>query len=35
MIIIEEPIKSLGVFTIDVKLHPEVVGQVKVWIVRE
>ncbi len=35
MILISEPIKSLGVFTIDVKLHPEVVGHLKVWIVRE
>lgn len=35
MILLDEPIKSLGVFTVDVRLHPEVVGQVKVWIVRE
>ena len=35
MIRLDEPIKSLGVFTIDVKLHPEVTGQVKVWVVRE
>ncbi len=35
MIMLDEPIKALGVFTIDVGLHPEVTGQVKVWIVRE
>lgn len=35
MILLDEPIKSLGVYTIDVKLHPEVIGQIKVWIVRE
>jgi len=35
MIHLSEPIKSLGVFTIEVRLHPEVAGQVKVWVVRE
>lgn len=35
MIHLNEPIKSLGVFTIEVRLHPEVTGQVKVWVVRE
>jgi large subunit ribosomal protein L9 len=35
MVLLPEPIKSLGVFTVDVRVHPEVVGQVKVWIVRE
>jgi large subunit ribosomal protein L9 len=35
MIMLDEPIKALGVFTIEVRLHPEVIGQVKVWIVRE
>jgi large subunit ribosomal protein L9 len=35
MIHLGEPIKSLGVFTIEVRLHPEVTGQVKVWVVRE
>jgi large subunit ribosomal protein L9 len=32
---LEEPIKALGIYTIDVKLHPDVVGKVKVWVVRE
>ena len=32
---IEEPIKALGIYTVNVKLHPNVVGKVKVWVVRE
>jgi large subunit ribosomal protein L9 len=35
MIHIEEPIKQLGVYTIGVKLHPEVTAQLKVWVVAE
>ena len=31
---IDEPIKSLGVFTVGVKLHPEVVAKLKVWVVK-
>ncbi len=34
-ILLDEPIKALGVFTIDVRIHSEVTGQLKVWIVRE
>ncbi|HLA39900.1 MAG TPA: 50S ribosomal protein L9 [Candidatus Glassbacteria bacterium] len=34
-IIIEEPIKQLGVYTVKVKLHPEVIGEIKVWVVKE
>jgi large subunit ribosomal protein L9 len=30
-----EHLKTLGVFTVPVKLAPEIVAQVKVWIVRE
>lgn len=29
----EEPIKSLGVFDVKVKLHPEVSGNVKIWVI--
>ena len=29
---IAEPIRSLGVFTVKVKLGPEVTGEVKVWV---
>ena len=32
---LEEPIKELGVFTVDVKLHTEVTAVVKVWVVKE
>ncbi len=34
-ILLSEPIKSLGVFNVGVKLHPEVVAEVKVWVVKE
>ncbi|MCG2712588.1 MAG: 50S ribosomal protein L9 [Candidatus Omnitrophica bacterium] len=34
-ILLEEPIKALGVYQIPVKLHPEVKQQVKVWVVKE
>lgn len=32
---IEEPIKTLGVFTVKVKLHPEVSSPLKVWVISE
>ena len=31
----EEPIKRLGVYQIEVKLHPEVTASTKVWVVRK
>ncbi len=34
-IVIEEPIKSLGVYTIPIKLHAEVQATVKLWVVSE
>ncbi len=34
-IILEEPIKELGVYQIPVRLHPEIVAKVKVWVVKE
>ncbi|MFH1068898.1 MAG: 50S ribosomal protein L9 [Candidatus Glassbacteria bacterium] len=34
-IVIDEPIKQLGVYTVKVKLHPEVTGEIKVWVVKE
>ena len=34
-ITIEEPIKSLGIYTVPVKLAPEVSAALKVWVVRE
>jgi len=32
---LEEPIKALGIYTVNVKLHQGVTGTVKVWVVRE
>ncbi|MFC1624000.1 50S ribosomal L9 C-terminal domain-containing protein [Candidatus Omnitrophota bacterium] len=34
-IILEDPIKRLGVYHVSVKLHPEVTGEVKVWVVKK
>lgn len=30
-----EPIKSLGIYTIPIRLHPEVTAEVRVWVVKE
>jgi len=32
---IPEPIKALGIYNVDVKLHQNITGKVKVWVVRE
>ena len=34
-LVLENPIKELGVFNIAVRLHPEVEASVKVWVVQE
>jgi large subunit ribosomal protein L9 len=34
-IIIDEPIKKLGVYQVNVKLHPEVKASLRVWVVKE
>jgi|YelNatPaOPRAMG01_1025707.scaffolds.fasta_scaffold11865_2 large subunit ribosomal protein L9 len=34
-IILDEPIKSLGVFDCLIRLHPEVETKIKVWVVKE
>lgn len=34
-IMIDEPIKTLGIFDVKVKLHPEVAGTLKVWVVAQ
>ncbi len=34
-IIIDEPIKALGIYTVSVKLHSEVTANVRVWVVKE
>ena len=35
LIEIDDSIKALGIYTVDVKLPGRVVGKVKVWVVRE
>lgn len=32
---LEEPIRALGVYTIDVRLHADVTASVKLWVVKE
>jgi large subunit ribosomal protein L9 len=32
---LEEPIKNLGMFTVPIRLHPEVAANLKVWVVQE
>jgi len=34
-ILMEEPIKKLGVFSVSIQLHPDVTGNVKVWVVKQ
>jgi large subunit ribosomal protein L9 len=34
-IILDEPIKSLGIYSVPIKLHPEVTANIKVWVVKE
>jgi len=34
-ILLEEPIKALGIYSVPVRLHPEVTAEVKVWVVKE
>ena len=35
MLQLEAPIKTLGTFDVPVKVHPDVVETVKVWVVAE
>lgn len=34
-IVLDEPIRSLGIFTVPIKLHPDVTANLKVWVVKE
>jgi large subunit ribosomal protein L9 len=34
-IMLEEPIKTLGIYSVPIRLHAEVTAQVKVWVVKE
>ena len=35
IVILEEPIKALGIYEVPLKLHSEVTAKVKVWIVKK
>jgi len=34
-IMLDDPIKALGVYDVPIKLHPEVTATIKVWVVKE
>ncbi len=34
-IVLDEPIKALGVYSVPVKLHPEVEVKIRLWVVKE
>ncbi len=34
-IVIDEPIKKLGIYDVSIMLHPEVIPTIKVWVVKE
>jgi len=34
-VVIKEPIKKLGVYKVDIKLHPEVTAELKIWVVKK
>lgn len=33
-ILLDAPIKQLGIYEVDVKLHPDVTAKVKIWVVK-
>jgi large subunit ribosomal protein L9 len=35
IILLDEPIKALGIYEIPIKTHPEVIAKVKIWIVKK
>lgn len=35
MILLKDPIKTLGIFEVNVRLHPEVLAKIKIWIVKK
>ncbi|MBI4551874.1 MAG: 50S ribosomal protein L9 [Candidatus Latescibacteria bacterium] len=34
-VLLDEPIKALGIYTIPIRLHPQVDAQIKLWVVKE
>lgn len=33
-ILLEEPIKTLGIYKVPIKVHPEIIAKLKVWVVK-
>jgi len=34
-ILLNEPIKSLGIYEVPIRLHPEVITEIKIWVVKK
>ncbi len=34
-IVLDEPIRALGVYTVEIKLHPDVKAQARIWVVKK
>ncbi|MFH1354632.1 MAG: 50S ribosomal protein L9 [Candidatus Omnitrophota bacterium] len=34
-IMLSDPIRALGIYEVEIKLHPEIIAKVKVWIVKK
>lgn len=34
-VVLDSPIKELGIYDIDIKLHPDVASRIKVWVVKK
>ena len=34
-VLLDEPIKQLGVYNVGIRLHPEVETEIKIWVVKE
>lgn len=34
-IVLDEPIKALGIFEVSINLHPEIPAKIKVWVVKK
>ncbi len=34
-IVLDDPIKTLGIYTVPIRIHPEVTAELKVWVVKE
>lgn len=34
-IVLEEPIKAIGLYTVEIRLHPEIKAEAKVWVIKK